>query len=168
MNHRESNLQIQCLRWFRYQFPAYARLMEHPKNEGDGNRARGAIAKAEGVQPGVADLILHIPAVFHYEENPETCFFPDIHDYHSLAIEMKTANGTQSKKQKEWQQYFEAAGGRYVIVRTFEQFTATVTEYLSNVPTRVHEHIRDLHARLQLEADMEAKGKFRKLKARQP
>ena len=45
--HKESDLQIQCVRWFRYQYQAFARLLEHPKNEGNGNHSQGAIAKAE-------------------------------------------------------------------------------------------------------------------------
>ena len=111
--HKESDLQIRCVKWFRITYPAFARLLEHPKNEGDGHsaqdRMRQAISKAEGVQAGVADLILHVPASIHFwrgeiQEEPTL--------YHSLAIEMKTKTGRQSPEQKIFQRYFEAAGGK--------------------------------------------------------
>lgn len=162
--HEESDLQIRCIKWFRYQFPAYARLMEHPKNEGTGDRRRGAIAKAEGVQPGVADLILHVPASFQnlvvLKGDENICV---IHDYHSLAIEMKTPKGRQSPEQKEWKQYFEAANGLYVIVRSYDEFVDIVTRYIQNVPLFTHEKITKLHASLQKEADERAKEQFKKI-----
>ncbi len=62
IHHRESDLQIRCVKWFRITYPAFAFLLEHPHNEGNGfNRIQQAIANAEGVTKGVADLILHIP-----------------------------------------------------------------------------------------------------------
>lgn len=156
MRHPESDLQIRCIKWFRYQFPAYARLMEHPKNEGTGDRRRGAIAKAEGVQPGVADLILHVPSAFDEKRMFDRSYF-------SLAIEMKTSTGRQSHAQKEWQQYFEAAGGRYIVVRSYEEFTDEVSKYIARVPLIIHDRITNLHASLQQKADQEAKEQFKKL-----
>ena len=154
--HEESDLQIRCIKWFRYQYPAYARLMEHPKNEGTGDRRRGSIAKAEGVQPGVADLILHVPAAFNEKRMFERSYF-------SLAIEMKTSTGRQSHAQKEWQQFFEAAGGRYIVVRSYEEFTDEVCKYISRVPLIIHDRITNLHANLQKEADERAKEQFKKI-----
>ena len=81
--HKESDLQIRCVKWFRYQYPAYARLLEHPHNEGNGfNRRQQSIANAEGVTKGVADLILHIPA---YITGPS---LRHSDCYHSLALEL--------------------------------------------------------------------------------
>ena len=117
MRHRESQLQIFCMRWFHLQWPALRMLMFHPKNEGHGNRAAGAIAKAEGVVAGVADLVLLVPNAEH----------------HCLCLELKTEKGRQSKTQKEFQKVIEAAGGAYHIVRDIETFVSVVNEYLSKV-----------------------------------
>lgn len=60
MKHKESDLQIRCVKWFRYQYPEYARLLEHPHNEGNAfNRRQQSIANAEGVTKGVADSLYH-------------------------------------------------------------------------------------------------------------
>lgn len=165
MKHQESDLQINCIRWFRYQYPAYARLMEHPKNEGTGDRVRGAIAKAEGVQPGVADLILHVPAVYTTQADSvsTTLVVSTATFFNSLAIEMKAKNGRQSEQQKEWQQFFEAAGGRYVLVRSFEEFTLLVSDYLDHVPADVHQRIKDVSTNIRLKADMQAKAQLKKI-----
>jgi len=157
MKHKESDLQIRCISWFRYQYPAYARLIEHPKNEGCGNRRQGAIAKAEGVQAGVADLILHVPA---YITGPS---IRHCDCYHSLALEMKTKTGKQSPVQKQWQRLFEAAGGRYVIIRSYDEFVAEVTRYMLNVPMDVDDAIKKAYAEIEREAELEAQKEFKRL-----
>jgi hypothetical protein len=43
-----------------------------------------------------------------------------------IALEFKTPTGRQSPAQKEWQAVIEAAGYRYVIIRTFEEFKQTL------------------------------------------
>lgn len=60
----EGQLQIACVRWFRLQYPAYASLLFHPKNEADGATSgkKIAINAASGVVPGVPDLILALPS----------------------------------------------------------------------------------------------------------
>lgn len=104
--HKESELQIQCVRWFAYEYPHLRMLLYHPQNEGTANgRVRGAIAKAEGVVAGVADLILQAPS-----EDGFSC----------LAIEMKTPTGRQSPEQKMFELYIKAAYGKYVVIRSFE------------------------------------------------
>lgn len=159
MKNKESDLQIRCVTWFRYQFPQFARLLEHPKNEGNGNRRQGSIAKAEGVQAGVADLILHVPAVYLADEGCDEIYIT----YHSLAVEMKTKTGYQSPGQKEWQQYFEAAGGLYIVVRSYDDFVDQVSRYMSKVLPDVSKAIQAVYASIQKKADEEAKEQFRKL-----
>lgn len=158
MKNKESDLQIRCIKWFRYQYPAYAKLMEHPKNEErSGNRRQGAIAKAEGVQAGVADIILHVPA---YITGPS---FRHCDCYHSLALEMKTKTGKQSPVQKQWQRLFEAAGGRYVIIRSYDEFVAEVTRYMLSVPMDVDNAIKKAYAEIEREAELEAQKEFKRL-----
>ncbi len=177
MKHKESDLQIRCVNWFRYQYPEFARLMEHPKNEGNGNRRQGAIAKAEGVTKGVADLILHVPSfdtveaevpVRHYEIIPGTGMCSFHHEdkmrvvgYNSLAIEMKTPTGTQSAEQKEWQRLFEAAGGLYIIVRSYDDFVSDVTKYMLNVPVYIKAKVKEAAETIQHEQDERVKKQLK-------
>ncbi len=164
MKHKESDLQIRCLKWFRYQYPAYAPLLYHPKNKRNGNRRQGAIAKAEGVQPGVADLILQVPSIVGDELTQGTYAFNKTNRLcHSLAIELKTKTGRQSKEQRRWQRYFEAAGGKYIVIRSYEEFTAQLTTYLDTVLPRIHDDINSTHADIQSEADEAARQQFQKI-----
>lgn len=115
----EGQLQIACVRWFRLQYPAYASLLFHPKNEADGATSgkKIAINAASGVVPGVPDLILALPSI-RYEENigdlsPHKAF------YHALGIELKYGHtNQQSARQKEFQAFWEAAGYKYVLCRS--------------------------------------------------
>lgn len=147
MRHTESNMQIGCVTWMRYNFPAYARLLFHPKNEGNGNHKQGTLAKKEGVQPGVADLMLPVPS---------GC-------YHSLAIELKSKTGRQESVQKEWQRYFESAGGKYVIVRSREEFETVIRDYLKNVPADVHKAINHTYGAIIQEQYEEERKRVKKI-----
>jgi hypothetical protein len=60
-----------------------------------------------GVVPGVADMMY-------------------LSDTGLIAIEFKTITGRQSDVQKRWQETIEAAGYRYYIIRSFEQFKETL------------------------------------------
>lgn len=153
-------MQIRCVKWFRITYPAFARLLEHPKNEGDGDRVRGAISKAEGVQAGVADLILHLPSeprIWKGEIQEEPF------KVHSLAIEMKTKTGRQSPEQKIFQRYFEAAGGQYEIVRTFEDFQRVVGGYMDYIPNRVWCAVQDVYAQMELEQTEAAREELQRI-----
>ena len=153
MKHKESDLQIQCVRWFRYQYPAFARLLEHPHNEGNAfNRRQQAIANAEGVTKGVADLILHVPS--HNLDG--------ISVFTSLALEMKTKEGRQSDSQKQWQRLFEAAGGCYLIVRSFDDFVNEVTRYMLNVPLSIANEINKVCSDIRNEEDEKGRQQMRK------
>ncbi len=158
MKHKESDLQIRCIKWFRYQYPPFAMLMHHPKNEGHGNRRQGAIAKAEGVTPGVADIILHVPSYINCQAEDIT----HIRFYTSLAIEMKTATGRQSPEQRQWQRLFEASGGRYVIIRSYDEFVSEVTRYMISVPIRIADAIRAAHRQIEDENDRHTVAQLKK------
>ena len=115
MRHVESNTQIACVRWFRYQYQHLERLLFAIPNGGARNAVTGAILKAEGVVPGVADLLLLVPS------GP----------YHGLCIEMKTKEGRQSDSQKEWEQAVTSQGYAYSLVRSFADFKDTIETYLA-------------------------------------
>ena len=116
MRHIESNTQIACVRWFRFQFPDMARSLFSVPNGGARDRITGAIMKAEGVVAGVADLILLIPNGNH----------------HGLCIEMKTKRGYQSDSQKEWEKEVNSHGYDYAVVRSLEEFQKVIWEYMND------------------------------------
>ena len=163
-HHKESDLQIRCVKYFRIKYPAFARLLEHPKNEGSGNskkdKANQAIAKAEGVQAGVADLILHVPSEYgdwdgRIQEEP--------FKVHSMAIEMKTKTGSQSADQKLFQRYFEASGGAYFLVRSFEDFCKKVDRHMDGVPYIIKSRVEELHADIERERTEAARRELQRI-----
>ena len=129
MKNGESQLQQACVTWFRLQYPKLSKLLFAVPNGGKreqvtvetrrGYRTFSPQAnrlKEEGVVPGVSDLILLIPKK----------------GYASLCIEMKFGKNSQSDNQKEWQRLSEAAGNKYVVCRTLDEFVNVVKRYLTN------------------------------------
>ena len=114
MKHIESKLQQNSIRWFRYQFPDFTKMMFCVPNGGFRNPREAAIMKAEGVTAGVADAILLVSR----------------HGFNALCIEFKTKKGRQTELQKEWQKHAELNGNKYVICRTVEEFMKEINEYL--------------------------------------
>lgn len=113
-SHEESRIQQACVRWFRMQYPRYARLFFAVPNGGGRSKIEAAIMKGEGVTAGVADMLLLLPS----GEHPYLC------------IEMKTASGRQTREQKAWQADVEAVGGRYAVCRSIEDFMREIKTYL--------------------------------------
>lgn len=124
MRQEEHNIQVACVRWFNLQYPQYRGLLFACPNGGNRNLVTAAKLKAEGVTPGVADLLLLVPRAFKANDNDEWYII------FGFCIEMKTKKGSQSPAQKEWQKKVEAAGYRYVIVRSVEQFIKEINDYL--------------------------------------
>ncbi len=114
MRHEESNIQKNCVTWFRLQYPSIARLLFAVPNGGARNAREAGIMKGEGVTAGVADIILLHPSG----------------TYHSLCVEFKTAKGRQSPAQKEWQALVEANGNKYIVCRSFDEFRTHIKQYL--------------------------------------
>lgn len=114
MRHEESKLQQACIRWFRIAYPEMSQLLFAVPNGYKTSLSQARIAKAEGMLAGVADLILLTPA----------------EPYHALCIEMKTAKGRQQPSQKAFQTNVEAAGYKYVICRSFNDFRHEICTYM--------------------------------------
>lgn len=112
--HAEDDLQMQCVRWFRLQYPQLARLLHHSPNGGRRDAREGARFKQMGTQAGFPDLILLVAA----------------QGYHALLLELKTRTGRQQDSQKEYQQLAEAQGYRYVVIRSLEDFMDEVNTYM--------------------------------------
>lgn len=116
-DNREHRLQVQCVKYFRYQYPRLADLLFAIPNGGRRDQVTGAMLKSEGVISGIADLILLKSNRF----------------YGALAIEMKTPEGRQQPSQKQWQKECEGAGNKYVVCRTFEEFKDVVDRYVADM-----------------------------------
>lgn len=129
MTQDEHKLQCACVQWFNLQHRDLRGLLFAVPNGGARSKAIAGKLKAEGIVPGVADLILLVP-----KKVKVLSAFPDgawwWHTVHGLCIEMKTAKGRQSPEQKAWQAIVEAKGYQYAVCRSFDDFTRTVNEYL--------------------------------------
>jgi len=110
--HEESSLQIECVAWFRKEYPNHV-IFSIP-NGGARNVITGAILKREGVMRGTPDL--------------QVLFANN--GYNGLFIEMKTKKGTQSEFQKEFEAYCRKFGYKYVICRTKIDFIKEIRMYL--------------------------------------
>lgn len=115
--HHESELQRQCVRWFRLQYPYLKGLLFAVPNGGKRSPTEAAIMRAEGVTAGVSDLILLVPNA----------------DYHALCIELKYGSGKQTDSQMRWQIAVTMQGYRYVVCNSLEQFVETINNYIKNI-----------------------------------
>lgn len=134
MREEEHNIQCACVRWFNLQWPQYRGLLFAVPNGGARSKATAGKLKAEGVVPGVADLILLVPRFgrVQIEGNAEEQrTYIDTYDLNcALCIEMKTRKGYQSPEQKAWQKKVEAHGYKYAVCHSLDEFMAVVNGYL--------------------------------------
>lgn len=114
MRHIESNIQKNCISWFRLQYRDLEKMIFAVPNGGRRNATEAAIMKAEGVTAGVADVILLVGR----------------QGYNSLCIEFKTEKGKQTELQKQWQIEAEKNGNMYAICRSFDEFRSLILQYL--------------------------------------
>lgn len=105
----ESELQQQCVRWFKLAYPN--ELMFSIPNEGIRSVKTASRMKAEGMRSGVADL-----QFIKVGKMP-------------LFIEMKFGRNIQNITQKEFEKQVEALGCRYVVCKTFDSFQCEVSKY---------------------------------------
>ena len=110
----ESQLQQNCIQWFRFQYPKYGRLLFAVPNGHKRNIVTAVKLKKEGVVAGVSDLILLVPNK----------------TYHGLCIEMKMGKGKQTELQKEFQSDVEQMGYKYYVCRTLEEFINLINNYI--------------------------------------
>ena len=114
-SHYEDDLQMLCVRWFGYQHNKLAPLLHHSPNGGFRNRKEAARFVGMGTRAGFPDLILLYPSK----------------GYHYLALELKVGKNKQTPLQIEYQRYIEEYGGKYVVIRSIEEFVRTIEDYLS-------------------------------------
>lgn len=112
----ESEIQQECVEWFRIHYPVLAGegMLFHIANEGIRLGGMGVRFKREGVVRGVADLCLSVP----------------MRGYGALYVEMKRKGTYQRPEQKAWQEAVERHGSKYAVCRSREEFAVIVNRYL--------------------------------------
>jgi hypothetical protein len=114
----EHDLQVQCVTWFRWQYPRLV-IMAIP-NGGYRTATTARLMKAEGQLAGVPDLFVPVPAG----------------EYHGLWIEMKNGKaGRLSPAQKTMHEYLRAQGYAVEVVRDGVHFRSVVTNYIQGTRT---------------------------------
>ena len=122
MKSKEDQLQSECVRWFRYQYPDIV-IFAIP-NGGKRNVIEASKLKATGVLPGVADLfVMHSNIVFY--ENTEGYIM-----YHGLFIELKAGENKQTQAQIEFEAKAKHSSYAYHVCRSIDEFMKVVNEYL--------------------------------------
>ncbi len=116
-NHEESQMQIACVTWFRYQYAKYDLCLFAVPNGGYRKKTEAKIMKAEGVTAGVSDLILAVPTS----------------DYPGMFIEMKTKKGTVIPSQKKFLARMDELGYKTAVVRSKKEFMDLVNDYMSKL-----------------------------------
>jgi hypothetical protein len=145
----EHELQAECVAWFRYTYPWYSPLLFAVPNGAKRNKAEAAIKKAEGMNAGVADLILLVNnGVFG-----------------SLCIEMK-AGSSMSEAQKRFFAYTGVGGQRYVVIKSKEDFQQEVNEYLGKVDPELVRVAKQLYKAECEKTVLKARKEYERMKER--
>lgn len=115
LDDEEHRIQVECVKWFRLQYPKLRLRLFAVPNGGQRNVIVASKMKAEGVLSGVADLIL-------LKSNGK---------YAALLVEMKTKKGRQSETQKLWEADVCKNGEyKYVLCRSIEDFISAIRSYI--------------------------------------
>ena len=112
MKTQESNLQIQCVKWFRLQYPNV--IIASIPNGGKRNSITASILKQEGVLSGMPDLIV--------------CCAKN--GYNGLFIEMKFGKNKLSANQVEVIEKLKQEVYKVEVCYTFDEFVKVCNEYL--------------------------------------
>lgn len=100
--------------------PALANLFAVP-NGGKRSPITAALMKAEGVRPGVPDIVLAWPT---------RCPHSNAIQLPGLYIEMKTPGRKPTDEQVKWRDRLIAAGYRYILAFSWTQAANAILEYL--------------------------------------
>lgn len=114
----ESNLQIQCVKWFDLQYPNWSQFLFHIRNGGSMKSAReGRKFKLMGVRKGVPDLFLSVPN----------------DDFHGFYIELKKPGGKPSTEQVTSGLMLENLGYKFMIIDDIEVFMTEIKRYFISI-----------------------------------
>jgi hypothetical protein len=101
----ESQIQRAVVRWLDFALPRHEALWFAVPNGGMRDKRVAQHLKAEGVQSGVADIII-------------------IWRGRAIACELKAEKGRQSESQKAWADQLTLAGGVYFVARSVDDLEA--------------------------------------------
>lgn len=125
--HPESTLQIQLVQYFDLNVPKGAAYLFSIPNGGRRDEITGSILKAEGARAGMSDLVLLLPggrAVFLEVKLDQV-------KIGTVVLQKRTKQGAS---QRESQRIVEALGFTYRVIRSLDDFVATLQEF--GVPLR--------------------------------
>ena len=125
MKHRESELQIACVKWFRLAYPQYAMLLFAIKNEGKSSKFAGKIANDMGRNAGTADMFLSKPNHINGRWSFGSCYY-----WNGLYIEFKVEPNKQTFEQIAFQCVVETHGYKYAVIYSVDEFMELIKEYL--------------------------------------
>lgn len=117
MKNGEHNLQEGCIKWFRLQYPQYAKRLFAVPNAGKRANGRGKYFVREGLTKGVSDLILLIPNK-HYS---------------GMVIEMKYGKNKLTPDQKTFLHESAALGYKALVCYSLETFIKQLSDYMKCV-----------------------------------
>lgn len=114
MRQEEHNLQVACVRTFRYKYPDV--LIYAIPNGGHRSIKTASALKAEGVVSGVPDLFIAVARG----------------EYHGCYVEMKNGKkGKLSENQKERMTQLTKAGYLCLVCHDFDEFERDTDKYMS-------------------------------------
>lgn len=114
MKKPEHILQVNCVKWFRYAYPQYRKLLVAVPNGGFRHYSTAQFLKAEGVISGVTDLVLFVPSK----------------GFHGYAIEMKMKPNKPTPAQVEWMDEVKEQGYNVAVCYAFDDFKELIDNYL--------------------------------------
>lgn len=117
VKRKESEEQAAIIEWaniMQHRVPELA-LLYHVPNGGSRNVIEAKRLKAQGVKPGVPDLVLPVARG----------------KYHGLYIELKTLRGRVSDAQKQWIDALRNQGYAAIVCRGADEAIAMIAKYLA-------------------------------------
>jgi hypothetical protein len=117
----EHDLQCECVRLFRLQYPSLALLLFAIPNGGQRDIVVAAKLKAEGALSGVPDLFFAHPSG----------------EYHGLWLELKVGKNHLTDNQKKMFGVLSAQKYKCVEIRSIEDFLQEVGDYLKTGQKRL-------------------------------
>ena len=113
--NEESQLQIECVNWYRHEYPKQANLLFSIPNGGLRNIRTARTMKAEGTRAGVSDLLF-------MKSHPR---------FAGLWIEMKSEKGVLSAEQREFHHDAKDNGYAVAVCRSIDEFKSEIKSYLA-------------------------------------
>lgn len=113
IQHHESDLQKNCVKWFRFAYPQF--IIFSIPNGGSRNVIEAVRLKDEGVLAGVSDLFIPKPT----------------RTFGGLFIEMKAPGGKVSEAQKSFMIKMLSLGYECKVCHSFDEFREAVDNYLA-------------------------------------